>query len=108
MNLLPPTDWNDIATTADVEGASIAMRSDMATLQSTLQGEMVELRSELRGEIGELRSELRGEIGVLRGEIAGVRVELAEVKGEFFRNMALTNFVAVLTAVGLVLAAMRI
>lgn len=58
MDILPPTQWKDIASKEDVA----AVRQEVVNLG-------IELRGELGGEIGSLRSELGGEIGGLRNEM---------------------------------------
>jgi hypothetical protein len=62
MELLPPTSWDNIATTQQLRNLGTELRGEMAELRSELKGEMAELRSELKDEMAELRGDLRSEM----------------------------------------------
>ena len=61
MDILPPTQWKDIASKDDVA----ALRQEVVNLGSELRGEMAEVRNEMVG----LHSEARVEISGLRNEM---------------------------------------
>ncbi len=68
MEAMPPLDYDQLATKADVNILGRELRAEMAELRAELLGETAGLRgetAELRGDMGRLR----GEMGELRGEI---------------------------------------
>lgn len=83
MQYLPPTGWDGVATTRDLDLLRAELHTDMAGLRTELHGSMHELRDELRGEMGELRDELRGEMSELRGEFTELRTEFHGLRSEF-------------------------
>jgi len=83
---------------ADVKGELQGLRSELGELRLDFRNEMGELRSDFRNEIGELRSDFRTELGKLRedfraelsesrtearSESAGLRSEIAYLRGRF-------------------------
>lgn len=74
MNLIPPTDWSDIATKSDIErradgidGRFVAVNARLDTMMSRLA-----------------ETATRDE---LRSEIAAVRVDVAEVRSDLLRTL---------------------
>lgn len=66
MEAMPPLDYDQFATKADLDI----------------------LGRELRAEIAELRAELRGGMAELRGEMGGLRGEMTELRGELALGLA--------------------
>lgn len=90
---VPPFDWSQVATRADV--------SEVRDEIGELRGEM----GELRGEIGVLRGELHSEIGVLRGEMGQMEARLSTAMASQTRYYMVATVGAVLTTGALVFAA---
>ena len=82
MDNLPPFNWSQLATTADLERLSIELRGEMGSLRRELGAELRGEMEGLRGEHVALRGELTGEINALRGEISALRGEMtSEISG---------------------------
>lgn len=62
MELLPPTSWDNIATTDQVDGLGIQLRAEMAELRGDLRTEMAELQVGLRTEMADLRGDVRTDL----------------------------------------------
>jgi hypothetical protein len=82
MEAMPPIDYDQLATKADVELLGRELRAEMGQLRADLRGEMGEFRAEIRGEMGEFRAEMRGEMGELRAEMGQLRAELRAELGQ--------------------------
>ena len=65
---------------ADVKGELQGLRSELGELRLDFRNEMGELRSDFRNEIGELRSDFRNEMGDLRSDF---RTELGKLREDF-------------------------
>ncbi len=82
MEALPPLDYRELATKADLLLTKVELQGEMSELRTELKGEM----GDLRVEMGELRTELKGEMGELKDKMGGLRTELksdiAEVRSE--------------------------
>lgn len=81
MEAMPPLDYDQLATKADLDMLGRELRAEMAGLGSRLRGEMAGFRgemSEIRGEISVEMSGLRGEMSELRGAMTALegRLEL--------------------------------
>jgi hypothetical protein len=63
INLMPPFDWTDVATKADLAELRADLRADMAELRGDLRAEMAQLGGELRADMGELRGDLQKTLG---------------------------------------------
>ncbi len=74
MDILPPTQWKDIASKDDVAALRQASKDDVAALRQ----EVVNLGIELRGEMAEVRNEMVGLHSEIRGEISGLRNEMID------------------------------
>ena len=101
MELLPPTSWDQISTTQQVDNLGTDLRSEMSTLSSALRTEMADLRTDLQSEMANLRSELRTDMSTLSSEL---RTEMAGLRGDIELGMArnlrvqvASNFAAMLT-----------
>ena len=116
MGYLPPVGWADVATTRDVETATMLTRTELHTeigaLRQELQTEIGALRQELQTEIGALRQELQTEIGALRQEMeggfAGMREELGTFEARVERSMRQSVLALVTVMVALVGAVLAI
>ncbi len=125
MELLPPTGWAHLATSADVS----MLRTDIDIAKTELRIEIQDVRTELKGDIQELRieiqdvrTELKGDIQELRGEIQDVRTELKgdiqEVRSEvqdlrgridgLVPKLVAANIASMIGIAGLVLGAVSI
>jgi len=69
MEAMPPLDYDQLATKADLDTLSRELRAEMTALSAELRAEMTALSAELRGEMTALSAELRGEASGLRGEL---------------------------------------
>lgn len=58
MELIPPTDWTDLAT-----------KRDLADQQLVFKRDLTEVRTELKGDIAELRTELKSDIATVKGDL---------------------------------------
>lgn len=66
MSSLPPSEWSEIATKADLRSAVEGLRSEMAQLRTELRGEVALTRSEIRGDLSEMmRAQTRWLTGLL-------------------------------------------
>ncbi len=101
MEAMPPLDYQQLVTKADLANLGIELRGEMAELRGGLRGEMAELRGELRGGV----AGVLGEIAELRGEIAGVRGEISELRGDLKVDMGNQLRIMVLTQITTIAAA---
>lgn len=89
MELLPPTGWAHLATSADVS----MLRTDIDIAKTELRIEIQDVRTELKGDIQEVRSEVQD----LRGRIDGLVPKLVAA-----------NIASMIGIAGLVLGAVSI
>lgn len=101
MDSLPPGGWENVATKDDVHGATVLLRSEMATMAAELRAEMATLAGELRAEMGTLGGGLRSEIANLGGQL---RAEMAANQRSTMLWVTAMNA----TMLGAVIAAIRL
>jgi hypothetical protein len=80
MEAMPPLDYDQLATKADLDMLGRELRADMAGLGSRLRGEMAGLRGEM--------SEIRGEMSSLRGEMSELRGAMTALEGRLELRIA--------------------
>lgn len=80
LRSMPPDDWHQLATRADLD----------------------QLRTEVRGEIGELRADMRSELGDMRSQLGDIRSEMGGLRTDIRTVLlALVGFIlTVLLAAG--------
>ncbi len=83
MELIPPTDWTDLATKRDLADQQLVFKRDLTEVRTELKSDITEVRTELKGDIAELRTELKGDIAELRTEL---KSDIATVKGDLLRT----------------------
>ena len=102
MELLPPGGWSDVARQSDI----LATRGEIAEVRGEIaqvRGEISEVRgeiSEVRGEVAQLRADMNTEFAKVRDEIADLREEFRVFRSGLFSKVALTQVLAVVSAVG--------
>lgn len=95
MELLPPTSWDDIATTRQVQNLGTDLRGEMTELRTDLRGEMTELSSGM----DRLQSDLEGRMAMLGGEMAKEMAKNLQIQvGANFA--AMVTLVAVIVGLG--------
>ena len=125
MELLPPTGWAHLATSADVA----MVRTNIDIAKTELRIEIQDVRTELKGDIQrldaniqDLRTELKGDIRRLDANIQDLRTELKgdiqEVRGEvqdlrgridgLVPKLVAANIASMIGIAGLVLGAVSI
>ena len=107
MELLPPTGWAHLATSADV--AMVRTNIDIAKTELRIQ--VQDVRTELKGDIQrldaniqDLRTELKGDIQEVRGEVQDLR---GRIDG-LVPKLVAANIASMIGIAGLVLGAVSI
>ena len=107
MELLPPTGWAHLATSADVA----MVRTDIDIAKTELRIEIQDVRTELKGDIQrldaniqDLRTELKGDIQEVRGEVQDLR---GRIDG-LVPKLVAANIASMIGIAGLVLGAVSI
>ena len=107
MELLPPTGWAHLATSADV--AMVRTNIDIAKTELRIQ--VQDVRTELKGDIRrldaniqDLRTELKGDIQEVRGEVQDLR---GRIDG-LVPKLVAANIASMIGIAGLVLGAVSI
>jgi hypothetical protein len=107
MELLPPTGWAHLATSADVA----MVRTDIDIAKTELRIQVQDVRTELKGDIRrldaniqDLRTELKGDIQEVRGEVQDLR---GRIDG-LVPKLVAANIASMIGIAGLVLGAVSI
>ena len=58
MEAMPPLDYDQLATKADLDIVGRELRAEMTAMRAELQGELTAMRAEFQGELTGLRGEL--------------------------------------------------
>lgn len=62
MTAFSPIEWDDLATTQDLDVLGAGLRTEMAELRTELRTGMAELRTELRTELADVRTEFHRDL----------------------------------------------
>lgn len=99
MESMPPIDYADLATKADLE----ALRSDIDAHFAAIRVDTDARFAMVDARFVAITAKLRGEMAGLRGDMTGLRGELRSDMASLTRTLVATQIASMLGVVGLVL-----